>query len=80
MVTVTNINDDGGQQEQIDAVNMGVVKFAGVNFEAVELPGLFDEVEFLVRGRVSFEGRRVMKNGTVRDECTVNVSDVIRKV
>lgn len=69
-----------GAQGVLDGTNLAKVKFNGMGFEATEVPGLKEEVEFRVKGTVVDVGQRVMADGHIRDYATVQVESVVREI
>jgi hypothetical protein len=68
---------DGEHVEQLALVPACKVKFVGMSWDSLDdVPGLKDEMEFLVKGVVVGHGQMVMANGEIRDVATVRVTSV----
>lgn len=66
-------------QDLLPGTNLAQVKFQGMAWEGVELPGLREDVEFLVRGVIVGHGEEVMGDGSIRLVGKVRVSSVMIK-
>jgi len=68
-----------GTQEHLPGTNYSKVKFVGMAWETAEVPGLKEEVEFVVRGVVVGHGEDVMADGDIREFAKVKVTSVVRR-
>lgn len=66
------------EQQTLDGTVLATVSFLGMSYEPAEAPPLKEYVEFVVRGRVTDHGEKVMKDGSVRPYAKVDVDGVIR--
>lgn len=72
--------DDGVGEGQMSlpGTETAKVKFVGMSWDALEAPGLKEELEFTVKGMVVGHGEEVMANGEVRETVKVKVTSVKR--
>ena len=66
------------QQERLDGTDYSRVTFNGMAWDAVDVPDLKEEVEFIVKGIVVEEGNKVYKDGEIRPIAKVDVQGVRR--
>lgn len=74
--------EDGSQvspdQESLPGTDHARVKFVGMGWEALEVPELREEVEFVVKARCIGHGEEVLKD-TIRKTAKMQVMSVKRK-
>lgn len=70
--------DDGvGVQDHLPGTDHAKVKFVGMAWDTLDVPGLKEEIAVVVRGIVVGRGEEVMANGDVRDVVKVKVTSVV---
>lgn len=71
-------DEDGASQAELEGMDYTKVRFVGVQFDSLETkPQIGDQMQFMVKGRVTGTGDEQMADGLVRHFAKVKVSSVV---